>query len=678
MLRMTPAARQSSRRFREFLSRRVERSPRAGPMVLAAIVGLGAGLAAVGFSTLVELSDQFFLDIVKDDWLGGLPDARLILIPAIGGLLVGPITYILAPGARGHSVPEVMAALDSRGGRVPATDAVAKIAAATITIGSGGALGRQGPVVFIGAAFGSLAGRVLRLSDQTMRLLAAAGAAGGVAGVFNAPIAGVFFALEVLLRRFSTRNFSVVVLASIVATVTAIALRGDDLAIPVPTHQHLTSVEEAPLYAVLGVLCGVVGVAFIRVFYWTEDGFARFSGLPGWLLPAVGGAIVGALALYDGSILGIREIARDEALTGEGVVGVMLALLLLKMAATSISAGAGGSGGVFFPALFIGAMAGGVFEEAAVYLLPDIVDDSGTYATVGMAAVFAAASRAPITSTLILVEMTDDFGLMVPLLISVTVATVVSQLLSSGTIYSIKAERLGVSIEEDVEPSDVMAQLRVSDAMSPMMVAFGPEATVDEITLAFEGDPDPIALVVRENGEIYGIITGADIGEALAHGEHNATAAEICSTNLRTIHPDQTLYEALSLFASQDVRALPVVEPDDPWQPIGLLRRANITQAYAEAVDRRAARARRRRLRPVRRSDNVRYLELRVTHESDLDGKLLSDIDLTEDAVIVAVRHQGATLIPRGHTQLTEGDRVTIIASAEAVAEVRALFEGHA
>ncbi|MYE46818.1 MAG: CBS domain-containing protein [Chloroflexi bacterium] len=675
---MTPAARQSSRRFREFLSRRVERSPRAGPMVLAAIVGLGAGLAAVGFSTLVELSDQFFLDIVKDDWLGGLPDARLILIPAIGGLLVGPITYILAPGARGHSVPEVMAALDSRGGRVPATDAVAKIAAATITIGSGGALGRQGPVVFIGAAFGSLAGRVLRLSDQTMRLLAAAGAAGGVAGVFNAPIAGVFFALEVLLRRFSTRNFSVVVLASIVATVTAIALRGDDLAIPVPTHQHLTSVEEAPLYAVLGVLCGVVGVAFIRVFYWTEDGFARFSGLPGWLLPAVGGAIVGALALYDGSILGIREIARDEALTGEGVVGVMLALLLLKMAATSISAGAGGSGGVFFPALFIGAMAGGVFEEAAVYLLPDIVDDSGTYATVGMAAVFAAASRAPITSTLILVEMTDDFGLMVPLLISVTVATVVSQLLSSGTIYSIKAERLGVSIEEDVEPSDVMAQLRVSDAMSPMMVAFGPEATVDEITLAFEGDPDPIALVVRENGEIYGIITGADIGEALAHGEHNATAAEICSTNLRTIHPDQTLYEALSLFASQDVRALPVVEPDDPWQPIGLLRRANITQAYAEAVDRRAARARRRRLRPVRRSDNVRYLELRVTHESDLDGKLLSDIDLTEDAVIVAVRHQGATLIPRGHTQLTEGDRVTIIASAEAVAEVRALFEGHA
>ena len=647
-------------------------------MVLAAIVGLGAGLAAVGFSALVELSDHFFLDIIKDDWLGELPSARLILIPALGGLLVGPITYLLAPGARGHSIPEVMAALDSRGARIPASDAVAKIAAATLTIGSGGAVGRQGPVVFLGAAFGSLAGRVLQLNEQTMRLLAAAGAAGGVAAIFNAPIAGVFFSLEVLLRRFTTRNFSVVVLASIVATVTAIALRGDKLAIPVPTHQHLTSVSEAPLYALLGALCGILGVAFIRIFYWTEDGFTRISGLPGWLLPAVGGAMVGALALIDGDILGIREGARDDALAGHAAIAPLLALLALKMAATSITAGSGGSGGVFFPSLFMGAMVGGVFEEISFHIFPGIVDHSGTYATVGMAALFAAASRAPITSTLILVEMTDDFGLMVPLLIAVTTATVVSQLLSSGTIYSIKAERLGVRIEEDVEPSDVMAQLRVSDAMSPMMESFGPDATVDEITLAFEGDPDPIATVVRENGEIYGILTGADIGEALAHDEHNATAADICSTHLRTIHPDRTLYEALSIFASQDVRALPVVEPDDPWRPIGLLRRADITRTYAEAVDRRASRARRQRLRPVRRSDNVRYLELRVTHESGLDGRPLSELQLTEDAVIVAVRHEGATLIPRGHTRLAEGDRVTIIASADAVAEVRALFEGHA
>ena len=654
----------------------MERSPRAGPMVLAAVVGLGAGLAAVGFSTLVELSDHFFFDILKDDWLGGLPNARLILIPAIGGLLVGPITYILAPGARGHSVPEVMVALDSRGGRLPATSAAGKIVAATLTIGSGGAVGRQGPVVFLGAAFGSLAGRILQLNEQTMRLLAAAGAAGGVAAIFNAPIAGVFFALEVLLRRFSTRNFSVVVLSSVVATVTAIALRGDELAIPVPSYDFSNALE-APLFAVLGVGCGILGVAFIRLFYWIEDRFTRVSGLPGWLLPAIGGAMVGALALLDSSILGIREDARDSALLGNEAIEAMLLLLLLKLAATSITAGSGGSGGVFFPTLFMGAMVGGVFGEVGNLLLPDIVEEPGAFASVGMAATFAGASRAPITSVLFLVEMTDDFGLMVPLLIAVAAATFVSQLLSRGTIYSIKAERLGVAIEEDVEPTNVMAQLRVSDAMSPMMEAFGPDTTLDEITLAFEGDPDPIALVVRENGEIYGILTGADIGEALAHGDRHATAADICNTRMRTIHPDQTLHEALNIFTSQNLRALPVVEEDNPWQPAGLLRRADIMRAYAAAVDRRASRDRRQRLRPVRRSDNVRYLELRITHESGLDGTDLSDLHLTEDAVIVAVRHEGATLIPRGHTQLNEGDRVTIIATAESVAEVRATFEGH-
>ena len=241
----------------------------------------------------------------------------------------------------------------------------------------------------------------------------------------------MFFALEVLLRRFS-----VIVLSSLVATGTAIQLRGDELAIPVVTHHGLNSAAEAPLYVVLGVLCGLCGVAFIRIFYWTEDGFARLSRVPGWLLPAIGGALVGALggalvgglALFDSSILGIREGARDAALLGEGAGGAMLLLVVLKMAATSITAGSGGSGGVFFPTLFIGAMAGGVFEEVGVRLLPSIIESSGAYATVGMAAAFAAASRAPITSTLILVEMTDDFDLMAPLLIAITAATAVSQL----------------------------------------------------------------------------------------------------------------------------------------------------------------------------------------------------------------------------------------------------------
>ena len=673
MPELSPTANAAARRLRETVATRIERSPRGGPMLLAAVVGLGAGLSDVGFSALVDLADWLFFDIIRDELLGGSRGA-VVLLPALGGLLVAPITIMLVPAARGHSIPEVMVALDQRAGRLPAIGAVAKVVAAALTIGSGGSVGRQGPIVFLGSTIGSLLGRMLRLSEQNVRLLVAAGAAGGIAGTFNAPIAGVFFALEVLLRRFSTRNFSVVVLSSVVATVVAIQVRGDAPVFSVPQYE-LESALEIPLYALLGVICGVVAVVFIRALYWTEERFMELPRIPLLLTPALGGLMVGALALWDDGIFG-REGAVDVALAGELAFGTLVLLLVLKLPATSTSIGSGGSGGVFFPSLFMGAMAGGAFGRVAHELLPGVTATAGAYGAVGMAALFAGSARAPITSVLILIELTDDFDLMVPLLTAVATATAVSQLLSRGTIYSFKAEHLGVVIDEqEQEPLDIMMQLRVSDAMAPVMHAFGPDTSLADITLAFEGDPDPMALVVTEDGEIHGLLTGFDVSQALAEGREDATAAEICSTELRTIYPEQSLHDALGIFASRGVRVLPVVERGAERRPVGLLRRTDITQAYAEGVERRVARTQRRRLAPVRRSDDVRYLDLRVTRESGLGGRMLSDIHLTPDAVIVAVRHDGATLIPRGNTRLSEGDRVTVIATASAVEEVRDTFQ---
>ncbi len=397
--------------------------------------------------------------------------------------------------------------------------------------------------------------------------------------------------------------------------------------------------------------------------------------IPLLLTPALGGLMVGALALWDDGIFG-REGAVDVALAGEMAFGTLVLLLVLKLPATSISIGSGGSGGVFFPSLFMGAMAGGAFGTVAHELLPGVTASAGAYGAVGMAALFAGSARAPITSVLILIELTDSFDLAVPLMTAVATATAVSQLLSRGTIYSTKAEHLGVVIDEqEQEPLDIMMQLRVSDAMAPVMEAFGPDTSIADITLAFEGDPDPMALVVTEDGEMYGLLTGFDVSQALAEGREDATAAEICSTELRTIYPEQSLHDALGIFASRGVRVLPVVERGAERRPVGLLRRTDITQAYAEGVERRVARTQRRRLAPVRRSDDVRYLTLRVTRESGLGGRMLSDIHLTPDAVIVAVRHDGATLIPRGNTRLSEGDRVTVIATASAVEEVRDTFQ---
>ena len=220
-------------------------------------------------------------------------------------------------------------------------------------------------------------------------------------------------------------------------------------------------------------------------------------------------------------------------------------------------------------------------------------------------------------------------------------------------------------------------RLRVANAMTPVMLTFPPAASVQEIAMAFEADPDPVALVLGEEGELDGIVTGYDVNEALAEGRETATAAEIGSTELRTIHADETLHAALGIFARRGIRMLPVVgRGAEERRPQGLLRRSDITEAYAEGVERGVAQTRQQRLAPIRQSDDVRYLDLRVGRESGLGGKLLSDLELAEEAVIVAVRRDGVTLIPRGHTRLDAGDRVTVIAAASAVAEVRAHFEG--
>jgi len=325
----------------------------------------------------------------------------------------------------------------------------------------------------------------------------------------------------------------------------------------------------------------------------------------------------------------------------------------------------------------MGAMLGGAFGAVAHGLAPGITATPGAYATVGMAAMFAGAARAPITSVLILFELTRDYGIMLPLMTAVAASTVVSQLLSAGTIYTIKLQRRGVHIAEEQEPLNVMQLLRVADAMTPVMLTFPPDASVQQIAMAFEADPDPVALVVNEDGALDGIVTGFDVNEALAEGRETATAAEIGSTDVRTIYADETLHAALGIFARRGIRMLPVMgRGDEDRRPQGLLRRSDITQTYAEGVERGVEHTRRQGLAPIRTSDDVRYLDLRVGRDSGLGGRLLSELELTEDAVIVAVRRDGMTLIPRGHTRLQADDRVTVIATASAVTEVRAHFEG--
>ena len=461
----TGQATSNSQNFNRFFSRALSRlldrwqpSEEVVLLITALIVGLGAGLGAVVFRYLI-----LGVEWLGYDWaprvLSNWGKAYVIVVPAIGGLIVGPLVYFFAREAKGHGVPEVMEAVALRGGRIRPVVAVVKSLASSLSIGSGGSVGREGPIVQIGSALGSSIGQALRLSDDRVRNLVACGAAGGIAATFNAPIAGAIFALEVILGEFRLQHFSTVVISSVTASVIGRVVFGDVAAFPIPTEYGINSLWEYGFYAVLGVLAALVGVGFTRILYWAEDLFERWKRVPEWVQPAVGGALLGVLAIgyplltgiqWDGvpQIFNVGYEVIEAALTNKVALGVAFGLLALKLIATSLTLGSGGSGGVFAPSLFMGAMLGTAFELVARAIFPGILAPPGAYALVGMASVFAASAHAPITAILILFELTGDYRIILALMLSVVIATLVAQKLLGGeSIYTLKLSRRGVRLQ---------------------------------------------------------------------------------------------------------------------------------------------------------------------------------------------------------------------------------------
>lgn len=650
------------------------------PYVLALLVGLAAGGGAIIFRHLISAFDWVFFNLLGDA-LSLLGDQRVILLPILGGLLVGPIIYFLAREAKGHGVPEVMLAVETQGGRIRPRVAVTKSVASALCIGSGGSVGREGPIVQIGSAVGSTFGQLLRLSEENIRLLVAAGAAGGISATFNAPIAGVFFALEVILRRFNLRNFSVVVLSSVVADALAHTFLGDDPAFAVPPHA-LESNLELPLYALLGLFAALAGLAFITVLYRTEDIFDSLR-LPAMVKPAIGGLGVGVLGLWFVDLFGVgygggpSANAMTSALAGERALQVVIALAGLKILATSLTIGSGGSGGVFAPSLFIGAMLGAAYGDVAHDLFPGFTAPSGAYALVGMAAVFAAAARAPITSILILFEMTRDYSIMLPLMMAVAVSTVVAQLIRRDTIYTLKLRRRGVEIEEERE-APLLRTITVGQTMARNFDVVSADTGVAELLQGIAANGQPRAFPVLDHDrKLVGILTPSDIERVLDKDLSALTVQDIAAKNPVTIFPDQTLEDAVRRLGSQGLRQLPVVSRHDPSVLLGLLRHSDVINASGRAL---AARARPAQPAPAPAQVELygtEEMEFKVTRRSPLAGKRIRDIDLPTDSIIVSIVRDGVPIIPHGDVSLAPGDRVVLIAIPSAIPELWERFGYH-
>ena len=446
--------------------------PRALP-VLALAIGLGAGAGAVGFRYLIQGLTHLFTGHADYAAAGhaanplvpGLGRWFVVLAPVVGGLLYGPLVTRLAPEAKGHGVPEVMLAVAEGGGRIRPRVPVVKAFASALCIGSGGSVGREGPIVQIGAALGSTLGQAVRAPTVRLRLLVACGAAAGISATFNAPIAGVFFALEVILRDFEAQAFGAVVLSSVVAAALARGLFGSASFLHLPPFELTSPLELVP-YALLGVLAGVVAVGFVRFLYAAEDAADRAWRGPEWLRPAVGGVLLGLLLLVLPEMYGVGYPVLSGAIEGHYAIAFLAVLLVGKVAATSLTLAIGGSGGVFAPSLFMGAMLGSGLGQAVHGALPHATAGAGAYGLVGMGAVFAGAARAPITAVLIVFELTGEYSVILPLMVAVVLATSISARLSRDTVYTLKLRRRGIHIDRPRVVS-VMRTVPVAQALGP-------------------------------------------------------------------------------------------------------------------------------------------------------------------------------------------------------------------
>ena len=547
----------------------VRRSENSTLIVLSIVIGALAGVGAVAFRWLVETATEVFsghadyADVGHAahpwfPWLGGF---FVVLAPAVGGLIYGPLVHKFAREARGHGVPEVMYAINKRGGRIPAKVAFIKALASAITIGSGGSVGREGPIVQIGSALGSTVARWVKLNESQVRMLVACGAAGGIAATFNAPIAGVFFALELLLANFVARAFGAVVLASVTASVIGRAALGDEPFLTLPEFT-VHSLGEYALYAVLGLLAALVATGFTKVLYAFEDVADKIWKGPEWLRPGVGGLLFGLLLLAIPQMYGVGYPVLENAVMGQYVIWFLLVLLVAKIIATSLTIAIGGSGGVFAPSLFLGAALGAAFGQAADAAFPGIGIAPGAYALVGMGAVFAGASRAPITAVIILFELTGEYSIILPLLLAVVVSTTLSTRLSRESVYSAKLMRRGVDLSaRPVHPE--LAGMTVRDFMLPAPKAIGTRLSLHEALRALRASRRPGLPVVTEHGEYVGVITAVGAASAMSDDDADTVTVSQLIEWREYVGPDDPIEKVLTVLLSEDVYdGIPVLDAD--------------------------------------------------------------------------------------------------------------------
>jgi len=489
------------------------------------------------------------------------------------------------------------------GGRIRSRVTPLKILTSSLCIGSGGSVGREGPIAQIGASIGSSLGQIFKLREESLRTLVLCGAGGGIAATFNAPIAGALFASEVLQRQIFAPNFIFILLSSITADIIArifLFTPEHPTSFVIPEYSF-ASFQEFPIYIALGVIASILAIGFIRFFFQTDYLFSKLQ-IPSYLKPVIGGVGIGLIGLFLPEIFGVGYGTHygvggvlletggvDKALMGEIGLGILIALIFAKMVATSLTLGSGGSGGIFAPSLFTGAMIGGAFGKMIHSLLPAATASSGAYALVGMGTFFAVAVRGPLTAIIILFEMTHDYEMLLPLGTAIAVGFLVARGFSRESIYTTRLRKWGIE-PRPMGERDVMRAIPVSQAMTHDFPSVSLRTPVNDVLQMMEEMGHHGFPVLDEQGRFRGIVTLEDVHNATRKKDVNIvylTVNDIAAKSPFVAYPDQTLYQVITRLGGRDYGRIPVVDRNDCTKLLGCLRRHDIIRAYFKEVSRR-------------------------------------------------------------------------------------------
>jgi CIC family chloride channel protein len=543
-------------------------------------IGLVGGLGAVLLRTLIH----FFEHYLWGPWGNDLGWLRTLMVPALGAFVVGLIVHFFSQEAKGHGVPEVMEAIALKNGVIRPRVVFSKAIASAITIASGGSVGREGPIVQIGSAIGSTIGQVFKLSRRRMQTLVACGAAAGIAAAFNAPIAGAMFSIEILLGDFAVSQFTPIVISSVSATVVSRLFYGNFPAFNVPKYELVNPIELLP-YALLGVLTGFVAILFVKVLNYFEDKFDAVNK-PDYLKTTIGGLLLGLWGISFPQVFGVGYGAMDLALLGRMEAWLLLVLIFVKILATSLTLGSGSSGGIFAPSLFIGAMTGGFFGNILNHLFPAVTAGPGAYALVAMSSLVAASTHAPITAILIIFEMTNDYKIILPLMIATTISSLLATKLQRGSIYTLKLMRRGVNISQGKEVN-VLRSMKVRDVMRGSIEVVSPQASLKEILERFISSPHSYLYIRDNNGNLSEKISQAELSTITDQYEmvkDLVVAQDFSSPNSLVVKEDDNLDYVMRLFGRENISEIPVVKNDSGGEAVGSVWRIDVISAYNKEI----------------------------------------------------------------------------------------------